>query len=157
MFTQYTTEEREQLQALVSAMDKVLFFEDTYKHRICIPTGMIQTIKDTFPNAHFIDRSNEYWDYAHINPVTHNATWRNNLQRDFIKFVIENAREKHKIAGVLNPGTGKTFMACYSAIQVGLRTLIITPTTSVKDQWASTLLKMFNVKAATKASRIVFC
>lgn len=145
MFTQYTPEEREQLKALVSAMDKVLFFEDTYKHRICIPTGMIQTIKETFPNARFTDNTKTYWDYAHINQVIHKATWRNNLQRDFIKFVIENAKDKRKIAGVLNPGTGKTFMACYSAIQVGLRTLIIAPTTSVKDQWAATLLKMFNV------------
>ena len=41
--------------------------------------------------------------------------------------------------------THNTFMACYSAIKVGLRTLIITPTTGVKVQWAETLTDMFNV------------
>ena len=41
--------------------------------------------------------------------------------------------------------THNTFMACYIAIKVGYRTLIIAPTTSIKDQWAETLIKMFKV------------
>lgn len=36
-------------------------------------------------------------------------------------------------------------MACYSAIKVGLRTLIIVPTSSIKEQWGATLTDMFNV------------
>ena len=36
-------------------------------------------------------------------------------------------------------------MTCYSAIRVGLRTLIIVPTTSIKNQWADTLTGMFGV------------
>lgn len=38
-------------------------------------------------------------------------------------------------------------MACYSAIKVGLRTLIIVPTTNIKAQWVETLVKMFKVPA----------
>lgn len=42
--------------------------------------------------------------------------------------------------------THNTFMACYSAIRVGLRTLIIVPTSGIKVQWADTLTGMFGVK-----------
>ena len=41
--------------------------------------------------------------------------------------------------------THNTFMACYIAIKLGYRTLIIAPTTSIKLQWGDTLIKMFNV------------
>ena len=41
--------------------------------------------------------------------------------------------------------THNTFMACYSAIKVGLRTLIIVPTSGIKVQWAETLTNMFKV------------
>ena len=41
--------------------------------------------------------------------------------------------------------THNTFMACYSAIRVGLRTLIIVPTTGIKVQWGETLTDMFHV------------
>lgn len=41
--------------------------------------------------------------------------------------------------------THNTFMACYCAIRVGARTLMIAPTSSIKQQWADTLTSMFNV------------
>lgn len=41
--------------------------------------------------------------------------------------------------------THNTFMACYSAIKIGLRTLIIVPTSGIKVQWGETLTGMFNV------------
>ncbi|MCM1232964.1 MAG: hypothetical protein NC489_22795 [Ruminococcus flavefaciens] len=41
--------------------------------------------------------------------------------------------------------THNTFMACYSAIKVGLRTLIIVPTSGIKVQWGETLTNMFHV------------
>src|SRR5699024_62343 len=60
-------------------------------------------------------------------------------------FVLENAKKKNKVAGILGTGVGKTFMGCYSAIELGLRTLIIAPTSGIKAQWAETLTNMFNV------------
>jgi hypothetical protein len=44
--------------------------------------------------------------------------------------------------------THNTFMACYSAIQVGLRTLIIVPTSGIKVQWGETLTNMFKVDSS---------
>ena len=41
--------------------------------------------------------------------------------------------------------THNTFMASYCAVAFGGRTLIIAPTSSIKKQWADTLVKMFNV------------
>jgi superfamily II DNA or RNA helicase len=41
--------------------------------------------------------------------------------------------------------THNTFIACYCAIAVGMRTLIIAPTSAIKQQWADTLTGMFNV------------
>lgn len=41
--------------------------------------------------------------------------------------------------------THNTFMACYCAIKVGARTLMIAPTSGIKQQWADTLTDMFNV------------
>ena len=41
--------------------------------------------------------------------------------------------------------THNTFMASYAATKVGLRTLIIAPTSAIKQQWADTLTGMFKV------------
>lgn len=41
--------------------------------------------------------------------------------------------------------THNTFMACYCAIRVGAKTLMIAPTSGIKQQWADTLTDMFNV------------
>lgn len=148
IFSDYTDLEKRYIDNLVATMDKVFSYEDTDNRKIYLPTGMIKPIQSVFPKHQIEDKTSTYWDYAHITPVKHSAEPRNQLQIDFIKFVIEQANKKQKLAGILSPGTGKTFMACYSAIQVGLRTLIITPTTNIKNQWAETLIKMFSVPEA---------
>lgn len=289
VFTEYSDAERKKLQDLVGTMDNVFAYEDIDKEIIAFPPGMENAVKKEFPDINIEDKSGGYWDYAAIKPVFHNAAPRNQLQEDFIKFVLESANEKKKVAGILSPGTGKcepvstliptpgnggytrmgdlqvgdevygsngkpvtitavfpqgvkdiyrimlddqrtsycgiehlwqvknldtgtvevltlfdlktrnyldygipvwypevghykyhriiqieysheeeaqcimvdaedhlymtfnniithnTFMACYSAIKVGLRTLIIVPTTNIKQQWADTLINMFNV------------
>lgn len=145
IFTEYTDIEKRQLEDLVATMEKVFIYEDPDNKMICFPTGMEETVKKTFPKISIVDKSDGYWEYAHITPVEHNAQPRNQLQIDFIEFVLEQANKKNKLAGILSPGTGKTFMACYSAIKVGLRTLIIVPTSNIKVQWGETLTGMFNV------------
>lgn len=145
IFTEYTDLEKRQLEDLVATMDKVFTYEDPDNKMICFPTGMEETVKKTFPKINIIDKSDDYWDYAYISPVEHEAKPRNQLQIDFIEFVLAQANKKNKLAGILSPGTGKTFMACYSAIKVGLRTLIIVPTSGIKQQWGETLTGMFNV------------
>lgn len=292
IFTEFNPAEKQRIDDLVGTMDKVFSYEDPDGKMICLPTGMLDSVKKTFPKVSIEDHSSTYWNYATITPVTHNAQPRNQLQVDFINFVMEEAAKKRKLAGILSPGTGKaeplsrklpapsgdiymgdvkpgtilfdrecnptlvtdifpqgvkdiyrillwngrdamcsaehlwnvrymekgillddkeetislvrlmrrhytdyaipywdektgterwsqirsinfhhqeeaqcimvdnpdhlymtqggvithnTFMACYSAIKLGLRTLIIAPTTGIKDQWAETLINMFNV------------
>lgn len=283
IFYEYNDVEKRKIEDLVATMDKAFTYEDSDNHFICIPTGMEAPVAKTFPKVRIEDHSKEYWEYETIAPVQHDAKPRNQLQVDFISFILNNARDKKNVAGILSPGTGKahpvsiklptpvghklvgdlhigdevigsdgkptlvtgvfpqgvkpiyrirladgreatctlehlwkvrnnksnlievktlseiivngsknysipvgtsqkyvpivnvryikdeeaqcimvsnndhlymmdqdiithnTFMACYAAIKVGLRTLIIAPTTGVKAQWAETLTNMFNV------------
>lgn len=145
IFTEFNESEKKYLEDMVASMDNVFMYIDPDGEKLGMPTGMEARIKKAFPKAKFIDKSNEYWPYAKIQPVEHNAQPRNQLQIDFINFVLKESKSGNKLAGILSPGTGKTFMACYSALNLGLRTMIIVPTSSIKKQWADTLTGMFKV------------
>ena len=145
IFSEYTDQEKKKIEDLVATIDKVFTFEDTDKQKIYLPTGMIPIIKKLFPNIHMKDESDKYWPFEFIPEYKHTAEPRNQLQIDFINFVMEQVKAKRKLAGILSPGTGKTFMACYSALKAKIRTLIVVPTSNIKDQWEETLVRMFNV------------
>lgn len=145
IFTEYNELEKHKLEDLVGTDDKAFLYQDPDDKMLCFPPGMYDAVKSMFPKIPIEDRSATYWEYEPITPVTHEAKPRNQLQVDFIKFVLENANKKNNLAGILSPGTGKTFMACFCAIKVGLRTLIIVPTSGIKVQWAETLTDMFGV------------
>lgn len=146
IISNYNKFDRHDLEEIVSTSDRTFFYEDKEKHRICVLPGLAEDIKNAFPEAIFEDKSKSYWDYAKITPVKHDAEPRNQLQKDFINFLVKSANEqKGKVVGVLAPGTGKTFMACYTALKLGLRTLIIAPNAQIRDQWVHTLLNMFGV------------
>lgn len=145
IFSGYSDQEKRAIDNMVATMDNVFTYEDADNRKIYLPTGMMSATKELFSRHQIDDKSSTYWDYAHITPVHHTAEPRNQLQKDFIQFVLDQANHKQKLAGILSPGTGKTFMACYAAIRVGLRTLIIVPTTGIKNQWAETLVMMFKV------------
>jgi superfamily II DNA or RNA helicase len=145
IFTDYNDQEKKKIEELVATTDKVFMYEDTDNNVIALPTGMLPIISKIFPKNHIDDKSSTYWDYANITPVEHSATPRNQMQVDFINFTIDCAKKKEKVGGVLPPGAGKTMMACYCAVKLGLRTLIIAPTSNVKGQWKDTLTGMFAV------------
>ena len=107
IFTEYNDAERSKIENTVAAMDNVFMYEDKDNHFICLPTGMETKFRQIFRNIKFIDKSSEYWPYDTIAPVEHNAKPRNQLQIDFINFVLENAKKKQKVAGILSPGQGK--------------------------------------------------
>ena len=107
MFTEYTPLEEHKIDDLVGTMDKVFSYKDPDGKMIAFPTGMEDSVRKLFPKIPIEDRSKSYWDYAAITPVEHNAQPRNQLQIDFIKFVLENANKKQNVAGILSPGTGK--------------------------------------------------
>lgn len=108
IFTEYTPLEKKKIEDLVASLDNVFLYQDPDDKMIGLPTGMEKTIKQLFHKAKFIDHSNSYWEYERITPVEHNAQPRNQLQIDFIKFVLEHAKKREKLAGILSPGTGKS-------------------------------------------------
>lgn len=145
IFTEFTDSEKKYLEDTVASMDNIFMYIDPDGGVLGLPTGMEKTVKKMFPKAKFIDDSAAYWPYATITPVEHDAAPRNQMQVDCINFILDHAKKKEKLACIIQPGGGKTFMACYSAIKVGTRTLIIAPTSAIKQQWVDTLVKMFKV------------
>lgn len=107
IFTEYTDYEKKRLEDIVGTMDKVFSYEDPDNMIIAFPPGMEDIVRKLFPKIPIEDRSNTYWEYDYITPVEHSAQPRNQLQIDFIKFVLDNANKKNKVAGILSPGTGK--------------------------------------------------
>lgn len=69
--------------------------------------------------------------------ITMNREPRSELQRDCIKMLTTS--EKNKITVELKPGTGKTFIATYSIAKLGLKALIVAPTSLLKNQWVEEL------------------
>lgn len=106
LISEYTDKELRDIEDLVASLDNVFMYRDPDDQFVAMPTGMVDTLKKTF-KCKIIDNSKEYWDYARITPVEHNAKPRNQLQVDFINFVLDNAKKKNKLAGILSPGTGK--------------------------------------------------
>lgn len=107
IFTDYTDNEKHMLEDTVASMDNVFMYVDKDKRMMGLPTGMESTVRKLFPKATFKDRSDEYWPFARINPVEHDAKPRNQLQIDAINFILENAKKKQKLACILSPGQGK--------------------------------------------------
>lgn len=65
---------------------------------------------------------------------------RSRLQEDCIKKLTTS--ESRKITIELKPGTGKTFIACYAASKLGLKPLIVAPTSLLKNQWIDNIVEL---------------
>lgn len=65
---------------------------------------------------------------------------RSQLQRDCIELLTTS--KENKITVELKPGTGKTFIACYSAAKLGLKPLIVAPTSLLKNQWIDNIVEL---------------
>lgn len=65
---------------------------------------------------------------------------RSDLQRDCIKMMTSS--EAPKLTVELKPGTGKTFIALYSASKLGLKPLIVAPTSLLKNQWIDNIVEL---------------
>lgn len=65
---------------------------------------------------------------------------RSDLQRDCIKKMTESNSPKLTIE--LKPGTGKTFISLYAISKLGLKPLIVAPTTLLKNQWIENFTDM---------------
>ncbi len=107
IFEEYNDIEHRKIDRMVSTADRTLHYEDKDYNKIYIASGMLDTVKQAFPKVSIIDKSSEFWPYAKIPSVEHSAEPRNQLQIDFINFVLEQAKNNRKLAGILSPGTGK--------------------------------------------------
>lgn len=107
IFSDYNTSEKNAIEDMVATMDKVFTYEDSDKHMICLPTGMENATKRLFPRHNIIDKSKEYWPYNNMENYEINVSPRNQLQKDFISFMLDNMNKKQKSAGILSVGTGK--------------------------------------------------
>lgn len=107
LISDYTDREKTKLEDYTAKMDNVYLYYDPDKGTIGVPTGFDKFIKEKFPKAIIKDDLNSYWPYNKIKPVQHNAEPRNQLQKDFISFALENMSKGQKIAGILGPGSGK--------------------------------------------------
>jgi superfamily II DNA or RNA helicase len=107
IFTEYNPIEKRKIEDLAATEDKAFVYQDPDDKMICFPPGLLDDVKKVFPDVKIEDRSKEYWDYERIQSVEHNATPRNQLQIDFINFLLNNANNKENAAGILSPGTGK--------------------------------------------------
>lgn len=99
--------EKKKLATMVATMDKVFYCEDEDYNKIYIAPGLIDEVRKKFPKANFRDNSQAHWPYAAIDPVVHSAEPRNQLQVDFINFLLENSNKGFALAGVLSTGVGK--------------------------------------------------
>lgn len=108
IFTEYTDNEKIRIEDLVATDDKAFLYEDPDNRMICFPPGMLDAVKAAFRSVHIEDRSKTFWEPEKISYVEHNAQPRNQLQIDFIKFVLDNAAKGRKVAGILSPGQGKS-------------------------------------------------
>ena len=107
IFSDYNTSEKNAIEDMVATMDKVFTYEDPDKCMICLPTGMENATKRLFPRHNIIDKSKEYWPYNNMENYEINVSPRNQLQKDFISFMLDNMNKKQKSAGILSVGTGK--------------------------------------------------
>lgn len=107
IFSDYSKPEKNAIEDLVATMDNVFTYEDPDKHMICVPTGMENKIQRLFNKHRIDDRSHAYWQYKNIDEYPLEVAPRNDLQKDFISFMLDKFNKKQKIAGVLGTGTGK--------------------------------------------------
>ena len=68
---------------------------------------------------------------------------RDEIQKNSIDFL---KGDDHQLGLNLATGVGKTFCVAYASTELNLKTLIITPNESLKQQWLATYAKMFDYR-----------
>ena len=105
IFTNYTREDQQNIEKLVSTMDKIFTYTDEDKRAIYLPPGMETSIRKTFPRYPIEDRSKDCWPAAKAAPeAKEHFEPRNELQKDTIKFALEHANHNRKVGFINSPG-----------------------------------------------------
>lgn len=103
------------------------------------PISKIEMLADT--KAKFIKESDPYKEMRRQHYALYDP--RDKIQEESIEFLCSEGKQ---LALNLKTGLGKTYCVAYSSTKLKLKTLIITPNESLKQQWISTYHKMFDYR-----------
>lgn len=141
IFRDYSANDLAILRKLVSADDKSFLYED--KDYVACPIGIENYIKKKFPDIPIT--KNEPWPAAKMKFIPQEMVGpRNKLQKDALKF-LSQYKTRAQLGLITTVGSGKTFMSIRHAITMGVKTLVICPSTNILQQWLDTLLGMFDI------------
>lgn len=108
-------------------------------HDVIYITSGFLSINDNFIRNLRVDSVKPYQTPKQIT-LTMNREPRSKLQEDCIKMATTSTASK--ITMELKPGVGKTFIALYSAAKLGLKPLIVVPTSLLKNQWIDNIVEL---------------
>lgn len=103
------------------------------------PVSKIEVICNT--KANYINESDPYEEMSRNFSSLYDP--RDELQERSIEFLKSN---DHQLALNLLMGKGKTFCVAYASTILCLKTIIITPSEGIKQQWIDTYHKMFSYR-----------
>lgn len=109
------------------------------KHDVIYITSGLLNINDRFLRSLKVDSVKDIPTPKQIT-LEMNREPRSRLQEDCIKMATTS--DSPKITMELKPGTGKTFIALYSASKLGLKPLIVAPTSLLKNQWIDNIVEL---------------
>lgn len=92
-------------------------------------------------SANYINESDHFEKMDYYHSALYEP--RNKVQEDSINFLCETG---HQLGLNLATGTGKTYCVAYASTKLGIKTIIITPNESLKQQWILTYSKMFDYR-----------
>lgn len=109
------------------------------KHDVIYITSGLLKVNDPFLRNLKVDSVKDIPTPKQIT-LEMNREPRSRLQEDCIKMATTS--DSPKITMELKPGTGKTFIALYSASKLGLKPLIVAPTSLLKNQWIDNIVEL---------------
>jgi len=110
-----------------------------HEHDVIYITSGFLKINDPAIMSLRVDSTKSYLTPKQIT-LEMNREPRSKLQEDCIKLATTSTSPK--VTMELKPGTGKTFIALYSASKLGLKPLIVAPTSLLKNQWIDNILEL---------------
>ena len=110
-----------------------------HEHDVIYITSGFLKINDQYIRKLKIDNTKEIPTPKKIE-LTMNREPRSDLQRDCIEMMTTTTASKLTIE--LKPGTGKTFIALYATAKLGLKPLIVAPTSLLKNQWIDNIIEL---------------
>lgn len=143
----YTKDDYPVIEKMYTAIDKFTGFEHSCGYiiedgKLFLPRGTpvskIESICDV--KANYIMESDPIEKMSRKYSPLYDP--RNELQEKSVKFLME---DNHQLALNLMTGVGKTFCVAYASTMLSEKTLIITPSESIKQQWMDTYYKMIGI------------